>query len=224
MNTTGWVNTFVGGSAGRKSTTGRDNVFIGFRSGYENTTGSSNTLIGSDSDVGAGGLDHATAIGADAIVSANNTIQIGRSGGEDTVNVAGLLNLVTLGSGGSTQLCRNASNEVSACSSSIRYKKNIKRFKFGLDLIKELRPVSFYWKADDMFDFGLVAEDVFEIEPLLTRQNAKGEVEGVKYDRLSVVLINAVKEQQKQIEKQRSEIEALKRLVCSNNQTAKICS
>ena len=55
-------------------------------------------------------------------------------------------------------------------------------------------------------------------------------IEGVKYDRVGVVLINAVNQQraqiesqQKQIEQQRIEIDALKVLVCSQNPGAEIC-
>lgn len=55
-----------------------------------------------------------------------------------------------------------------------------------------------------MHDLGLGAEDVAAIEPLLVTYNAKGEVEGVKYDRIGVVLVNAVKEQQAEISSQRS--------------------
>ena len=47
-----------------------------------------------------------------------------------------------------------------------------------------------------MLDMGLVAEEVNAVEPLLTTTNTSGAVEGVKYDRVGVVLINAVKEQQ----------------------------
>ena len=43
-------------------------------------------------------------------------------------------------------------------------------------------------------------------EPLLVTHNAKGEIEGVKYDRLGVVLIHAVKEQQSQIDRQEQKI------------------
>ncbi|MBK9767820.1 MAG: hypothetical protein IPP63_12790 [Chloracidobacterium sp.] len=67
--------------------------------------------------------------------------------------------------------------------------------------------------------------------------NAKGEVEGVKYDRIGVVLVNAVKEQQEQInsqkteitaqrtmiERQQREIELLKAYVCSMSPTALVC-
>ena len=160
------------------------------------------------------------------------------------INPGGTLTLATLGAAGATSLCRNASNEISTCSSSIRYKSNVSNFRSGLDLIKRLRPVSFNWKEGGMLDLGLVAEEVGEVEPLLTTKNGKGEVEGVKYDRIGVVLVNAVNEQQTQIEslekkideqeeiikrqqneleKQKKEFEALKKLVCSQNPTAEIC-
>ncbi len=68
-----------------------------------------------------------------------------------------------------------------------------------------------------MADLGLGAEDVAAIEPLLVTYNKTGEVEGVKYDRLGVVLLNAVKEQQKQIQQQQILIEGLRKLVCQTN-------
>lgn len=58
-----------------------------------------------------------------------------------------------------------------------------------------------------MLDMGLVAEEVAAFEPLLTTTNTKGEVEGVKYDRIGVVLVNAVKEQQSQIETQQKQLD-----------------
>lgn len=75
-----------------------------------------------------------------------------------------------------------------------------------------------------------MAEEVNQVEPLLTTTNNKGEVEGVKYDRVGVVPVNAVQEQQLQIETQQNQIneqkkliEALKALVCSQNSAAEIC-
>ena len=95
------------------------------------------------------------------------------------------------------------------CGSSIRYKTNVQGFSSGLELISRLRPVSFDWKATGMHDLGLIAEEVAEIEPLLTTYNKEGKVEGVKYERLGVVLINAIREQQAQIEQLRRSISAL---------------
>jgi hypothetical protein len=52
-----------------------------------------------------------------------------------------------------------------------------------------------------MHDFGLVAEEVASVEPMLVTHNKDGQVQGVKYERLGVVLINAIREQQTQIER-----------------------
>lgn len=146
----------------------------------------------------------------------------------NTVN--GRTTINQLGAAGATPLCRNDLNEISTCSSSLRYKTNINPFGSGLDLISRLRPVSFNWLANNQSDFGLVAEEVAEIEPLLVSYNDKGEVEGVKYDRLGVVLINAVGEQQKQIEaqnetirRQQTELDSMKKFICSQYPSAEFC-
>jgi hypothetical protein len=258
-NTTGFENTFVGDSAGQFTTTGDYNTFVGKDAGRFNTTGTSNTALGRHADFTVNNLVFATAIGAHADVSTNDTIVLGKVAGTylgaarpaDTVLVRGLLQVPTLGSAGGTALCRNGSNQISTCSSSIRYKTDLAAYNPGLNLIKRLRPVSFTWKTDHLFDFGLVAEEVAEVEPLLTFKNDKGEIEGVKYDRVGVVLINAVQEQQRLIEtqqkaidgqkqqnlslrkqveaqqvkldRQQSELNALKRLVCAQNSTAEFC-
>ncbi|MBK9165808.1 MAG: tail fiber domain-containing protein [Acidobacteria bacterium] len=129
-------------------------------------------------------------------------------------------------------------NIVSSCSSSARYKDNLRTFSSGLDLIHRLRPVSFNWTDGGLADLGLIAEEVAAAEPLLTTTNAKGEIEGVKYDRVGVVLVNAVKEQQTQIEtleakveeqnellrNHKAEIDALKKFICNQNPDAAFCA
>lgn len=88
-----------------------------------------------------------------------------------------------------------------------------------------------------MRDVGFGAEDVAALDPLFVSYNSKGEVEGVKYDRLSVLFVNAFREQQIQIETQRSrieqqqrqldaqqrQIEGLRRIVCAQNPSAEVC-
>ena len=95
------------------------------------------------------------------------------------------------------------------CSSSRRYKDNILPFDGGLELVKRFRPVTFDWKERGEHDLGLIAEEVAEIEPLLVTHNRDGEIEGVKYDQVTMALINAVKEQQAQIQQQQRQIETL---------------
>ncbi len=195
-------NSFFGSGTAANNTIGSDNSFFGRNAGNTNLQGNNLTLIGRSSNVAVDGLSFATAIGASAVVSSSNTIALGRSNGTDKVVIYGL------GSAGSTTLCRNASNQISTCSSSLRYKTNIGGFSYGLSLVNQFKPITFDWKDGGMHDLGLGAEDVAAIEPLLVNYNDKGQVEGVKYDRIGVVLINAVKEQQAQIESQQAQIDS----------------
>lgn len=202
-NKSGQSNTFSGGLSGQNNSTGVGNSFYGNNAGSTNTTGSNNTIIGTGANVLGTNLGFATAIGAGSIVNASNTVALGRSDGSDKVVIYGL------GSAGSTQLCRNASNQIATCSSSLRYKTNINAFTQGVDLVKRLRPITFNWKDGGMADLGFGAEDVAAVEPLLVIHNDKGQVEGVKYDRITAVLVNAVKEQQAQIDRQNALIASL---------------
>jgi hypothetical protein len=232
LESTGGANAFFGVSAGGVNTTGSQNAFFGNNAGGNNRTGTHNTAIGHSAGPGLStdDLTYATAIGSDAVVSNSNSIVLGRPAGEDTVRVPGNLNvngnlvlasgglavfnspvsLVSLSTGGSVDLCRNAANLIATCSSSLRYKTNIASFGFGIDLIKRLKPITFDWKDGGMHDLGLGAEDVAAIEPLLVTYNKTGQAEGVKYDRVGVVLVNAVKDQQVQIDEQKKSIEKLR--------------
>ncbi len=163
-------------------------------------------------------------------ISTNGNLQAGSlNAGNATIN--GVLSLPFFGSSAPLlQMCRSASFEVVNCASSLRYKTNVALYSSGLDLIRKLRPVTFNWKNGGMADMGLIAEEVNAIEPLLTAANEKGQIEAVKYDRIGVVLINAVKEQQSQIDhqaeqikKQQQEIDALRTLICLQNPGADVC-
>jgi Chaperone of endosialidase len=126
--------------------------------------------------------------------------------------VDGTITVNTLTAISSTALCLGSAHTITTCSSSLRYKTNVTPFHSGLNLIDRLRPITFDWKASGEADFGLAAEEVAQVEPLLVFYNDTGEVEGVKYDRINVLLINAIKEQQAQIEQQREAIATLMRL------------
>lgn len=203
----GYNGSFFGASAGGRNTFGRYNVFIGEASGFANTIGEHNTVIGTRADVASSNLTYATAIGAEAVVSSSNTIALGRADGSDTVDVPGKLQIDMMGTTGGTPLCLNGSSRVAFCNpSSLRYKTQVQPFLGGLNIISGLRPISFTWKEDGARDLGLGAEEVERVEPLLTFRNKQGEIEGVKYNQLSAVLINAIKEQQQQIQELKREI------------------
>jgi hypothetical protein len=223
-NEDGTNNTFVGTNSGSQNRSGGNNTFIGKGAGVSNSDGSNNTIIGADANVPLNlTLTFATAIGAGSLALDSNVVALGRPNGADTVLAYGKIRFNTLGAAGSTQLCRNASSEIASCSSSLRYKSHVSDFTSGLSTLLRLRPITFDWKDTGIRDLGFGAEDIVRIEPLLVTQNDRGEVEGVKYDRITTVLVNAVKEQQEQIEAQSREIAELKAVVCSLRPKAQVC-
>jgi Chaperone of endosialidase len=122
------------------------------------------------------------------------------------LTIGGVVTLNTLASGGNIDFCLTASRQISSCGSSLRYKTNIQPFISGLSVLNRLRPITFDWKDGGMHDLGFGAEEIAAVEPLLVTHNDKGEVEGVKYDRITAVLVNAVKEQQEQIRQQQAQL------------------
>jgi hypothetical protein len=128
---------------------------------------------------------------------------------EGDMFVNGRIVLLRTGTAGATSLCLNAGAQLATCSSSLRYKTDVRPLAAGLDLVGRLRPITFRWKADGAFDLGLAAEEVAEQEPLLVTHNDRGEIEGVKYPQLSVVLVNAIQEQQARLDEQERRLKEL---------------
>ncbi len=249
-------NTFIGSESGFFNETGRLNTYIGDSSGYASVSGSLNTYVGYNSGVGFGNATaggsyntslgaytstdsarYGTAIGARARVETDDTIVIGKMAGDwgdgerpaDTVVIHGKLVVYSMAAGGLTPICRNPQSELSNCSSSLRYKSNIETYRSGLEVVKGLRPITFNWKEGGLADVGFGAEDVNEVEPLLVTYNKNGEIEGVKYAQISAVLVNAIKEQQLQLEnqekrlrRQQEEINQLKRLLCTKRTSEEV--
>jgi len=89
-----------------------------------------------------------------------------------------------------------------------RYKENIQSLENNP--ILNLRPVTFDWKTSGEHDYGLIAEEVNEHLPELVKKNAEGEVEGIKYSKLTSLLIKAVQDQSEQIADLTRELEWVK--------------
>ncbi|HEX8247956.1 MAG TPA: tail fiber domain-containing protein, partial [Pyrinomonadaceae bacterium] len=225
LNTTGANNAFFGSRAGGRNVTGSNNTFVGASTGGLNANGDNNTLIGANAKFASGDFSFATAIGAGAVVDSSNSIVLGRNNGADEVVVEGTLRLKVLTGTGTTPLCRTSALKIGSCASSLSGPKtDVQNFTSGLDVIRRLRPVSFTWQESGTRDLGFIGEEVARVEPLMTTKNEKGETETVKYDRVSVALVNAVNEQQKQIEQLKEQVETLKKLVCAHNPQAGICA
>ncbi len=81
--------------------------------------------------------------------------------------------------------------------SDINLKDNIQTIVNPLDKIIKLNGVTFNWKENQKPSIGVIAQELQEILPELVSQ---GDIKSVNYNGLIGVLIEAVKEQQKQIE------------------------
>ena len=217
----GGGNSFFGAWAGANGAgTASENTFVGHNTDFDITqsTGDHNTLLGANAkiDVITNGriLKYATAIGADARVEFSDMVIIGKVAGTyggvarpaDIVRIPGILQVSTFGPPGGNPLCFN--NGISFCSSSLRYKTDVQPYLGGMDVLRRLMPITYTWKSNGRRDLGFGAEQIAEIEPLLTFKNNKGEIEGVNYGQISTVIVNSIKEQQAQIEQQQQQIQA----------------
>ena len=96
----------------------------------------------------------------------------------------------------------NVSGSMSATSltetSALRFKENIQE-DIDSSIIDKLRPVSYDWKENNKKDYGFIAEEVDELNPLLTTKNEDGEMLGIKYTKLIPFLVKKIQEQEKRI-------------------------
>lgn len=93
-----------------------------------------------------------------------------------------------------------------------RLKTNIGSLKYGLKDIMTLQPVRYNWidpnvgKGDQL---GFIAQDVRKIIPEIVNGDEQKETLSVNYTELVPILVNAIKEQQQQIEELNKRIKAL---------------
>ena len=90
-----------------------------------------------------------------------------------------------------------------------RYKEQIEDLVHGLDAVTALRPVSFRWidHPDEGLHYGLIAQEVRQVLPdIVSGDEADGAMLGVNYGELVPVLVQAVQEQQAEIETQAEQI------------------
>ena len=170
--TTGYDNTANGYNALRSNTTGNTNTANGVYALHNNTTGGSNTAVGSGAlssnttafgntalgvvhlllillevttlllvfwrMLGSEALTNAIALGNRAIVNASNTVQIGNP----------VITDVYFGNPATTILHAN-----SVTPSDARFKYNIQDNVPGLNFIKKLQPVTYYFDEQKLREF-----------------------------------------------------------------------
>ncbi len=183
----GGTNNSSFGSEAGYSTTGNGNVFIGYKAGFSSIT-ENNTLYIDNCyyDISAGNCTSPLIKGD----------FYGRS-----LTINGTLAMTNL---------LSPSDE--------RYKRNIQPLQMSLEKVERLAGVSYEWKTEKYAgkgfregrQIGLIAQEVEKVFPELVQTDSDG-YKGVAYDKLVPVLIEAVKEQQKEMRDKDARIERLEK-------------
>lgn len=102
----------------------------------------------------------------------------------------------------------NAEAQAFLYTSDKRLKDNIETIQDPLQKVQALRGVTWNWKKDGKADVGFIAQEVEQVLPELVATKDDG-YKAVQYANLVWVLVEAVKEQQKQIDALTAKVEAL---------------
>lgn len=98
------------------------------------------------------------------------------------------------------------SSTIITSTSDEKLKENIVTISNPIDTIKKLRGVEYNWKDNGNKSMGVIAQEVEKVLPYLVSENENGKT--VMYQNMIGLLIEAVKEQQKQIDELRGKLDA----------------
>jgi hypothetical protein len=238
-NTEGCCNTAGGIRALSSNTTGDYNVGIGDGAGNtvdgSELTGSSNIAIGVNAGFGTGSITNATAIGAQAAATQSNTMVLGCV----PTSVNSCFNSISVGIGTTTPdnlLTVNGSADKPGGGSWGTYSDGRLKtvngsFGSGLGQVMQLRPIRYRYKPDNALGIrdsdehiGVVAQEVQRVIPEAVTENGKGYLL-VNNDPIIWSMVNAIKEQQREIEQQqkllRAQSAAMRSLAAEVRETRK---
>jgi Chaperone of endosialidase len=232
-NATGGFNTAIGTTALISNTTGFGNVAVGFQTLQTNTIGGSNTAIGAtalqsttgggNTAIGNGALfknstgDSNTALGISAgsnITTATNVICIGSDGANvNSSCFIGNIRGVTTANTDAIPVLIDSTGQLGTVSSSHRYKTNIQAMDEVSQAILDLKPVIFHYKSDatKAAQFGLIAEEVAEVNPDLVVHDKNGEIYTVRYEVVNAMLLNEFLKEHRKIQEQEATIAQLRK-------------
>jgi len=224
-NTTGNDNTASGADALYCNTTGSDNTAVGEAAGFHSGepcglgTGSNGTFVGAYAQPTVDGLTNATAIGVCASVSTSDALVLGAAAGDcdgisnaETkvgIDVPNPSNVFTVLKGGG-----HAISDGWDTYSSRRWKSDIEPLQGALGKVELLRGVSYTYTASGKHDIGMIAEEVGQVVPEVVSYEENGkDARGIDYARLTALLVEAVKEQQKEVQQQQSQVRQQQRQI-----------
>jgi hypothetical protein len=109
----------------------------------------------------------------------------------------------------------NSAGQLGVLVSSARYKQDIEPLAAQSAKVQELRPVRFHYKSEPSgpVQYGLIAEEVAQVYPELVTRDADGEIEGVRYEALTPLLLKEVQGQHQQLTAQAQQLQMVSQQV-----------
>jgi len=220
FNLRGHRNTATGSQALFSNRIGRNNTAAGYRALFNNTDGGQNIALGFNAGSNITG-DLNIDIGNAGVALEQSTIRVGTPGFHSRTFIAGIRGVMT-GFANAVDVVIDSAGQLGTASSSRRFKKEIKPMDKASESILALKPVTFHYKGDATAtpQFGLIAEEVANVNPDLVVRDENGEIYTVRYDAVNAMLLNEflkehrkVEEQQSKIQKQQGTISELKATV-----------
>jgi uncharacterized coiled-coil protein SlyX len=100
----------------------------------------------------------------------------------------------------------DSAGQLGTQSSSRRFKHDIKPMDANSESLLALKPVTFHYKSDKTKrpEFGLIAEEVAEVNPDLVVLDEKGEIYTVRYDAVNAMLLNEFLKEHKTVQELKS--------------------
>jgi hypothetical protein len=191
-----------GGVAGTLGTTNYSGYFTGGDGVYMTKLSIGDTTPPAYNTIGTAATGHGLATTNDLIIA-----------GSLEVNANIWYDGAVAGTG--TALYINASNQIVRLTSSRKYKRDVTDLTLDREKFMALKPVKFKWNektaSPGVEDYGLIAEDTEKVAPELAVYNDAGTLESVSYQKVNIMLLKVVQEQQKQIEQLRKEMDGLKK-------------
>jgi Chaperone of endosialidase len=200
-------NTAVGAAALLNNVTGHDNTANGAAALLNNTSGDSNIALGSSAGslltTGNFNID----IGNPGLAGESSTMRIG-SNLQTRTFIAGIRG-VTTGINNAIPVLIDSLGQLGTVSSSRRFKTGIKPMDKASEAILALRPVTFHYKSDNTNrpEFGLIAEEVAEVNPDLVVRDENGKIYTVRYDAVNAMLLNEFLKEHREVEEQNGKLE-----------------
>jgi len=177
-----------------------------------NTTGSSNLAIGQTALVNniSGNFNIAVGSGAGTqITTAFSCIAIGHQGANVSQSCfIGNIRNAVVSPDAAPVLIDSAGKLGTTTGSSRRFKTQIKPMDKTSESILGLKQVTFCYTGDNTNtpQFGLIAEDVVEVNPELTVRDKTGELVTVRYDEVNAMLLNEFLKEHRKVEELKSAI------------------